>query len=111
MKRLLGWLMIPVLAGGILSIAGPARPALASFVSGCSVDQYTDYNVRRLDAQAYAEVAIDEGYEWGGGCWNTNNKESDIAVYRRETPANGDMTIAQITHNPKNQTRPSRRLD
>lgn len=75
MKRRLAWLMLPVLAGGILSIAGPARPAFASFVSGCSVDQYTDYNVRRLDAQAYAEVAIDEGYEWGGGCWNTNNKD------------------------------------
>ena len=76
MKRLLGSLTLAVSLGWLLSlVALPVQPASASFVSGCSVSQFTDYNVRRLDAQAYADVAKDEGYEWGGGCWNSNNKD------------------------------------
>jgi hypothetical protein len=24
---------------------------------------------------SYASVAADEGYQWGGGCWNDNNRD------------------------------------
>src|SRR5205823_9426203 len=27
----------------------------------------------RKDARAYDDIALKEGYEWGGGCWNNNN--------------------------------------
>jgi hypothetical protein len=76
MKRLASLLAICIAFGSLSSVAVlPARPALAAFTDGCSKYQYTDSNVRRLDAQAYATVAQHEGYEWGGGCWNDNNKD------------------------------------
>jgi hypothetical protein len=53
-----------------------ARPAGASWVGDhCSPDHASDSNYRRVDAEAYDDVAEDEGYEWGGGCWNNNNKD------------------------------------
>ena len=53
--------------------AGPAR---ASFVSNnCRTNHASDYHHRRKDALAYAVVAKGEGYEWGGGCWNDNNRD------------------------------------
>ncbi|HEX9236362.1 MAG TPA: hypothetical protein VF972_08785 [Actinomycetota bacterium] len=63
---------------GMLSVAlavfVPMSPAQASWVSDhCINDNYDDSNVRRADAQAYAAVADNEGYEWGGGCWNNND--------------------------------------
>jgi hypothetical protein len=59
-----------------LSIGALTETARASWVGDhCSKNQASDSNVRRLDAQAYAAVADEEGYEWGGGCWNDNNKD------------------------------------
>ena len=53
--------------------AGPAR---ASFVSNnCRTNHASDDHHRRKDALAYAIVAKGEGYEWGGGCWNDNNRD------------------------------------
>ncbi len=65
------------LAGLILGAApGLARPGLASWTStNCTKGSSSDSNVRRADAQAYAAVAFGEGYEWGGGCWNDNDKD------------------------------------
>jgi hypothetical protein len=68
----LGWLLALVVL--------PARLSFASFTSSCSVYQFANFNVRRLDAQAYATVANHEGYEWGGGCWNTNNRDDTPGV-------------------------------
>jgi hypothetical protein len=48
--------------------------AWASWVSeNCYVANANRTWIRRVDARAYAEVADNEGYEWGGGCWNDNN--------------------------------------
>jgi hypothetical protein len=59
-----------------LSIGALTSTARASWVGDhCSKNQASDSNVRRLDAKAYAAVADGEGYEWGGGCWNDNNKD------------------------------------
>ena len=54
----------------------PARPSFASWVgSNCSPNHTGIVHYRRKDAQAYAAVARSEGYEWGGGCWNDNNRD------------------------------------
>ena len=59
-----------------IGLAVGATPAHASFVSQyCNDNQVADDHVRRVDAEAYAAVADNEGYEWGGGCWNDNNRD------------------------------------
>jgi hypothetical protein len=69
MKR---FLLSIVIVGSFVAI--PALPSQASWVSThCYVDNMNDSYVKRSDARAYAVVAIDEGYEYGGGCWNNNN--------------------------------------
>lgn len=74
MKRML---LLITLTTCVLGLApGLSRPVLATWVdSHCYPNNYADSNVRRADAQAYATVGFDEGYEWGGGCWNDNDKD------------------------------------
>lgn len=75
MKRRLGFLMLACLAGALLAVV-PARPGRATWVSqNCNTNQRADSHVRRLDARAYAAVGFGEGYEWGGGCWNDNDRD------------------------------------
>ncbi len=31
--------------------------------------------MQRVQGQIYAEIAAHEGYQWGGGCWNDNNRD------------------------------------
>lgn len=51
-----------------------AAPSLASWTStNCSPYHYADSIFQRKTSQSYASVADNEGYEWGGGCWNNNN--------------------------------------
>jgi hypothetical protein len=48
----------------------------ASWVSDhCYTDNRSDSNVKRSEAQAYAAVGDNEGYEWGGGCWDNDNRD------------------------------------
>jgi hypothetical protein len=71
MRRLLGVLTIS--AAALVGFAGAGH---ASWVSDhCYPDHMTDYYVKRSDARAYADVARNEGYEWGGGCWNNNDRD------------------------------------
>jgi hypothetical protein len=72
MKRML------LMAGVVLaSVVIPALPAHASWVADhCAANNGWDSHYRRKDAKAYADVAIGEGYEWGGGCWNDDNKDN-----------------------------------
>lgn len=57
----------------VILIAWPA-PAWASWVGNhCYVHHYADTYYKRSEARSYAAVADNEGYEWGGGCWNNNN--------------------------------------
>ena len=72
MKR---WLMVLgcVLAWGL---ALPPRAAFATWTStNCHGTHVDDHYVKRSEAQAYSAVAAGEGYEWGGGCWNDNNRD------------------------------------
>ncbi len=72
-------LMAGVLLASVVipaTIVIPAPPAHASWVSDhCYTNNASDSNYRRKDAKAYVDIAIGEGYEWGGGCWNDNDKD------------------------------------
>jgi hypothetical protein len=69
MRRLV-LLVLIVLA----ALALPATPSSASWVSNhCSDFFYAMSNYRPKDARAYVDVALKEGYEYGGGCWNDND--------------------------------------
>jgi hypothetical protein len=71
MKRI-----VVVLVGAGLLVAGAARPSSASWVSSnCSTKNSSSDPITRNTARAYAEVAAREGYEWGGGCWNDNDRD------------------------------------
>lgn len=53
-----------------------ARPGRASWVSDhCHKNNTAETIYKRSQAQAYVTVAFGEGYEWGGGCWNDDNKD------------------------------------
>ena len=86
MKRLLVLLLVGLPA----VLAQPsAHPALASWAGdNCDGTHYDDYYVQRSEAQSYASAAAEEGYEWGGGCWNNNNKDDtpDAPDTRGEGP-------------------------
>ena len=63
-------------AVAVLSIVliGFPTPAWGSWVSNhCYDHHYSDAYYKRSEARSYAAVADNEGYEWGGGCWNNNN--------------------------------------
>lgn len=52
------------------------RPGFATWSSAhCHGGTHLVSALRRLDARAYASVAVHEGYEWGGGCWNNDNRD------------------------------------
>jgi hypothetical protein len=55
-----------------------ARPATAraTWVSDhCYSDNAAVSAITRSDARAYGEIAAEEGYNWGGGCWNNNDRD------------------------------------
>ena len=58
-------------------IGGTVVPAVAAtrVDNNCSTSWYTRSIWRRADAYSYARVALGEGYEWGGGCWNNNDDD------------------------------------
>jgi hypothetical protein len=65
-------LMIAALGG----LALVPTSANATWVSNtCKSDHYNVSIWKRIDSRAYADVGVGEGYEWGGGCWNDNNKD------------------------------------
>ena len=75
MKRLLTVLTLVGLMSGTVVVA-EALPSSASWVSAnCSNSNSEVSFLRRSDARAYADIAVNEGYEWGGGCWNNNNRD------------------------------------
>lgn len=61
-------------ATGIIVVA-PTASAPAAFQDKCNSKQKSIDNWRRKDAQAYTVSARGEGYQWGGGCWNDNDRD------------------------------------
>jgi hypothetical protein len=63
-------------ACALATLALVPATARATWVSkNCKSDHYGVSVWKRVDSRAYADVGIGEGYEWGGGCWNDNNKD------------------------------------
>jgi len=53
-----------------------ARPSQATWTSvHCHGRTHIVSGLRRVDARTYARRAAWEGYEWGGGCWNNDNRD------------------------------------
>lgn len=46
--------------------------------------------ISREDAQSYASVAIGDGYQWGGGCWNGNGVDDQPNDPPRNTSTGGE---------------------
>jgi hypothetical protein len=71
MRRLVVMVMGVVVFGACF-----VRSGWASWVSAnCFNDNAWVGPITRDAARAYAEVAAEEGYEWGGGCWNDNDRD------------------------------------
>jgi hypothetical protein len=77
MKRLFtmaGVVSVLVAASAILVLtAGPSQASWAG--DRCSPSHYLDSIFQRKTSQSYAAAALHEGYEWGGGCWNNNDRD------------------------------------
>lgn len=59
-----------------LALATPgARAYHTNFQGSCTNDHFATSNVTRSQALVYAEIGAYEGYQWGGGCWNDNNRD------------------------------------
>jgi hypothetical protein len=64
-------LLAAVIVGALVV---PAEPSSASWVGDHCHDYFHPMSIYRpKDARAYVDIALKEGYEYGGGCWNDDN--------------------------------------
>jgi len=69
------WIAVMGIAG--IMVAVRPQMARATWVSDhCFTDNESVSAITRSDARAYGEIAVGEGYNWGGGCWNNDNKDN-----------------------------------
>lgn len=55
----------------VVSLAVPAIAATWTD-NNCNLNWHTRDYWKRSQAESYARTAVGDGYEWGGGCWNSN---------------------------------------
>lgn len=67
--------MIAGLSFVLLAVATPGALAYHRFTANCNNIWYDTAPVGRGTAALYATVGDQEGYQWGGGCWNDNNRD------------------------------------
>src|SRR6266568_8597232 len=72
--------------------APPAQAAGGNFVArSCNRNAATKLaSWSRSQAMSYASVAADEGYQWGGGCWNDNNRDDQPGDQEGVLASNGE---------------------
>jgi hypothetical protein len=77
MKRIrVAFTVAGLLVGATALLVAAAGASQASWVgSHCSPSHSSDSIFQRKTSQSYAAVAVGEGYEWGGGCWNDNDRD------------------------------------
>jgi hypothetical protein len=67
---------LPGLVGGLtlalLALGAPAGAYHTGFQYYCNTSWMNLNPINRGEARNYAYSAAGEGYQWGGGCWNTN---------------------------------------
>ena len=70
---------LPGLLAGLtlaVAVATPgARAYHTNFQGSCTNEWFATSGVTRSQARIYAEIGANEGYQWGGGCWNDNNRD------------------------------------
>ncbi len=89
-KRLLIGVAIGVLLGSNI-LAIPQAKANHNFWVNCNDD--TDYVLSRWtrsEARSYAAIGAQEGYHWGGGCWNNNNIDDQPGDPVEQKPTHGE---------------------
>jgi len=67
-----------MIVGALLLASAGAIPAPAGATwvqDRCSNSWQNLTYWKRVDSRAYAQVAVEEGYEWNGGCWNDNDRD------------------------------------
>lgn len=64
--------LFAILLVGIAALPTWASAYHTNFQGNCNNTSTTVNPVKRSTARAYAHVARNEGYQWGGGCWNNN---------------------------------------
>ncbi len=71
-RRIAAAIAIPMLLGAALA----SSPASATWVDdNCKGSAVELSGWSRAYASAYAQQAVDEGYEWGGGCYKLNDRD------------------------------------
>lgn len=70
---------VPGMVAGLLLALGVATPGAGAyhtnFQGSCTNDSFQTSGVTRSQARVYAEIGANEGYQWGGGCWNDNDRD------------------------------------
>lgn len=46
-----------------------------NFQGSCTNEYFQTSGVTRAQARIYAEIAAQEGYQWGGGCWDDDDRD------------------------------------
>jgi hypothetical protein len=86
MKRTL-W--VPVVLA-IVTIAAPLA-AHATWVSqNCFVANHSTTAKTRTEARSYAYVADEEGYQWGGGCWDDDDVDDSPGDPIKDPTSDGE---------------------
>jgi hypothetical protein len=86
--------MFPGIIAGLvfvlITFGAPSAGAYhTNFQGYCNFDWYNIGAMPRYEAQSYAYIAVNEGYQWGGGCWN-NNEVDDSPGDPQEQYTNGE---------------------
>jgi hypothetical protein len=70
---------VPGVVAGLASAVAIATPGAGAyhtnFQGACNNEFFYTSGVTRTQARIYAEIGAHEGYQWGGGCWNDNDKD------------------------------------
>jgi hypothetical protein len=67
-----------VLAGLMVAVAiatPGARAYHTNFQGSCTNEWFATSGVTRGQARIYAEIGAHEGYQWGGGCWDDDDRD------------------------------------
>lgn len=76
----------------VLTVGAPVAQATHTNFQGTCTGGYTNVSTRmkRTQARSYALVGRDEGYQWGGGCWNNNNVDDSPGDPPQRTDTRGE---------------------
>jgi hypothetical protein len=74
----------------VLVFGGPAGAYHTDFQSLCNDNFFNVPPITRSESRNYAYSAAAEGYQWGGGCWNDNNRDDSPGDPPRDPNTRGE---------------------